>query len=310
MEIPSPISKSVILFYTLLSFYIFGFTLSSYFITFPRFFYVHENWQAFMTLYNSKTTIFLSIPSVLWLTSAILLWFYSPKSFPKWIIYTAIGLTLISVSATLLSVLPIFKTMQNVGFNSETHAHLLSNSVYLQIIPSGFVCLSSLYLLNIYFQTIKPFRRWLFILLTILTFYLIGTNTVEALIEYRLWNIVSATDWLPYRHNGPSMGVFLAVYLVPGWSTLLLIIPIIWLRPKGISIILPVVYLLLSIWSAFITVTYFVPKAQMPLDDAYSKQILVDLVTNDDLKRVWVMYAFASIIALMFWKTEVFQTSK
>ena len=32
--------------------------------------------------------------------------------------------------------------------------------------------------------------------------------------------------------------------------------------------------------------------------------------TNDDLKRVWVMYAFASIIALMFWKTEVFQTSK
>ena len=46
---------------------------------------------------------------------------------------------------------------------------------------------------------------------------------------------------LPFVVSPPAaVSVFLAVYLVPGWSTLLLIIPIIWLRPKGISIILPI----------------------------------------------------------------------
>ena len=303
-------SKWALFIYTVLSFYIFGFVLASYCISYSRFDDVHDNWQKFMSLYNHKMTIFLKIPSILWLFSAISMYFFSSQSFPKWIIYACIGLTLISFSTTLFYILPIFDAMQSVGFNPETHANLLSISMLLQIIPAGIVCLLILFLLNSYFQSIKPFIRWIFIIITVLSFYLIGTNTVEALIEYRLWNIVSETDWLAYRRSGPSFGVFVAIYLLPGWLPILLIIPMIWLRPKGISIILPICFLLLEIWFAFITATYFVPKVQIPLDHAYSKQLLEDLVKNDDLKRVWGMYVLGIIAGLMFFKTNNYVETK
>ena len=303
-EIPSQTSKWILFIYVVLSFYILGIVLASYCITFPRFDDVHEHWQEFMSLYNHKMTIFLKIPSILWFLSAILMYFFSPKIFPKWVIYVSILLTIITVSATLFSVLPLFDAMQSSGFNPEIHAKLVSVSTFFQIIPAGTVCLLNLFFLNIYFQTTKPIARWLFIIVLVLSFYLIGSNTVEALIEYRLWNIVSETDWLAYRRSGPSFGLFVAVYLLPGWIQILLIIPLIWLRPKGVSIMLPVCFLLLLIWAAFITATYFIPKAQMPLDSAYSKQILEDLVKNDDLKRVWVMYVLGIITSLMFFKSE------
>ena len=300
----SQASKWALFIFTVLSFYIFGVVLASYCITYPRFDDVHDNWQEFMSLYNHKMIIFLKIPSILWLFSSISMYFFSPKILPKWAIYASIGLALISVSATLFSVLPIFTTMRSVSFNPKTHYSLLSISMLLQIIPTGIVCLLILFFLNIYFQSIKPLSRWIFIMVTVLSFYLIGSNTVEALIEYRLWNIVSEMDWLAYRRSGPSWGLFIAVYLLPGWSTLLLIIPLIWLRPKGISIMLPICFLLFELWAAFITATYFIPKAQLPLDEAYSKQLLEDLVENDNLKRVWLMYVFGVIAGLMFFKSK------
>lgn len=303
-ETPAQTSKWTLFIFTILSFYIFGVVLASYCITYPRFDDVHDNWKEFMSLYNHKMTIFLKIPSFLWLLSAISLYFFSPKILPKWAIYASIGLTLISVSTTLFSVLSTFNAMQSIGFNPETHANLLSTSMFFQIIPAGIVCLLILFFLNIHFQSIKPLSRWIFIIVTVLSFYLIGSNTVEALIEYRLWNIVSEADWLAYRLSGPSFGLFIAVYLLPGWSTLLLIIPLIWLRPKGVSIVLPICFLLFELWTAFITATYFIPKAQLPLDKAYSKQLLEELVKNDDLKRVWLMYVFGIIAGLMFFKSE------
>lgn len=303
-ETPAQTSKWTLFIFTIFSFYIFGVVLASYCITYPRFDDVHDNWIEFMSLYNHKMMVFLEIPSILWLLSAISMYFFSPKFFPKWAIYASIGLTLISVSITLFSVLSTFNAMQSIGFNPETHANLLSTSMFFQIIPAGIVCLLILFFLNIHFQSIKPLSRWIFIIVTVLSFYLIGSNTVEALIEYRLWNIVSEADWLAYRLSGPSFGLFIAVYLLPGWSTLLLIIPLIWLRPKGVSIVLPICFLLFELWTAFITATYFIPKAQLPLDKAYSKQLLEELVKNDDLKRVWLMYVFGIIAGLMFFKSE------
>ena len=297
-------SKWALFIFTILSFYIFGVVLASYCITYPRFDDVHDNWQKFMSLYNYKMTLFLRIPSILWFLSAISLYFFSPRIFSKWAIYACIGLTLICVSTTLFSVLPIFGAMGSIGFNPETHANLLSTSMFFQIIPAGIVCLMMLFFLNIYFQSIKPIARWIFIIVTILSFYLIGSNTIEALIEYRLWNIVSDADWLTYRRSGPSFGLFVAVYLLPGWLPILLIIPMIWLRPKGVSIMLPICFLSFEIWAAFISATYFIPKAQIPLDNVYSKQMLEDLVKNDDLKRVWVMYVLGIIAGLMFFKSK------
>lgn len=303
-QISSQTSQWILLIFTVLSFYIFGIVLASYCITYPRFDDVHDNWQEFMALYNHKMTIFLKIPSILWILSAISMWFLKVNTFPKWEIYVSIGLTILSASVTLFSVLPTFTTMQSVGFNPEMHFNLLSITMFLQIIPAGIVCLLILFFLNICFQSIKPLSRWIFIMVTVLSFYLIGSNTVEALIEYRLWNVISEADWLAYRRSGPSFGLFIAVYLLPGWSTLLLIIPLIWLRPQGVSIMLPICFLLFELWAAFITVTYFIPKAQLPLDEAYSKQLLEDLVRNDDLKRVWLMYAFGIIAGLMFFRSK------
>lgn len=303
-QISAQTSGWILFIFTVLSFYILGIALASYCITYPRFDDVHDNWQEFMSLYNHKMTIFLKIPSILWILSAISMWFLSLKTFPKWEIYVSIGLTILSASVTLFIVLPTFNTMQIVGFNPETHFNLLSITMFLQILPAGIVCLLILFFLNIYFQKITPFSRWIFILVIVLSFYLIGSNTVEALIEYRLWNIVSEADWLAYRRSGPSFGLFVAVYLLPGWSTLLLIIPLIWLRPKGVSILLPICFLLFELWAAFITATYFIPKVQLPLDNFYSKQLLEDLVRNDDLKRVWQMYVFGVIAGLIFFESK------
>ena len=91
------------------------------------------------------------------------MYYFSPKTFPKWAIYVSIVLTLITVLATLFSVLPLFDAMQSSGFNPETYAKLVSVSTFFQIIPAGIVCLLNLFLLNIYLQTIKPTARWLFI---------------------------------------------------------------------------------------------------------------------------------------------------
>ena len=291
-----------LLIYTILSFYIFGILLASYCITFPHFESVHDNWLTFMSVYNTKMMLFLKIPSLLWILSAVSMYFFGSKSFPKWMIYISVGLTLITVLITILHVLPLFNTMQSDGFKPETQADLLSTSVFFQIIPAGIVCLLVLIFLNIYFQSAKPLVRWIFIIITVLTFYLIGANTIEALTEYRLWNIVSPADWLAYRHSN-HFGLFIAVYLLPGWLPFLLIIAMIWLRPKGVSVLFPIFFLMLEIWAAYITATYFIPKAQSPLDLAYSKQILIDLVENDNLKRVWVMYILGIIASLMFLKT-------
>ena len=303
-QISARTSQWILFIFTVLSFYIFGIVLASYCITYSRFADVHDNWQDFMTLYNHKMTIFLKIPSILWILSAISMWFLSLKTFPKWEIYVSIGLAILSASVTLFGVLPIYNTMQSVGFNPEMDFNLLSITMFLQILPAGIVCLLILFFLNIYFQRITPFSRWIFIIVNVLSFYLIGSNTVQSLIEYRLWNIVSEADWLVYRRDGPSLGLFTVVYLLPTWSILLLIIPLIWLRPKGVPVILPICFLLFGIWAAFITATYFIPKAQLPLDDNYSKQLLEDLVRNNDLKRVWLMYVFGIIAGLMFFKSE------
>jgi hypothetical protein len=60
----------------------------------------------------------------------------------------------------------------------------------------------------------------------------------------------------------------------------------IWVLPRGVSFILPICFLWFEIWTASILATYFAPKAQMSLNHTYSKQLLEDLVRNDDLKRV------------------------
>ena len=80
-ELPLQTSKWALFIYTFLSFYILGLVLALYCITYPRFDDVHDNWQAFMSLYNHKMTIFLKIPSILWLLSAVSTYFFSPKFF-------------------------------------------------------------------------------------------------------------------------------------------------------------------------------------------------------------------------------------
>ena len=293
-------AKWAFIIFCFLAFYFFGFILASYTITYPRFDYVHDHWQEFMTIYNLKIWMFLKIPSILLIFSSISLWVYKINSFPKWVLLVLFGLTVVTTSISFLIILPIFETMQTVGFNSETNSKLLFFSRWFQIIPTSLICLLILFLLNDYLKIVKVATRWIFILVLLLTFYLIGTNTVEALIEYRLWNTVSETDWLAYRKSGPSFGLFVSVYLLPGWLPILLIIPMIWLRPKGIPRFLPICFLLLEIWAAYITVIYFIPNLQIPLDKIYSKTMLQDLIRNDNLKRVWVMYALAALMILMY----------
>ena len=64
-ETPLQTSKWALFIFTFLSFYILGVVLASYCITYPRFDDVHDNWQAFMSLYNHKMTIYEIYPHII-----------------------------------------------------------------------------------------------------------------------------------------------------------------------------------------------------------------------------------------------------
>ena len=70
-------------------------------------------------------------------------------------------------------------------------------------------------------------------------------------------------------------------------------------RPRGVPVILVLIFLLGWVWGAYLTATYFVPKIQIPLDSAYSEKLINDIVSRD-IERYWVSILGNIVTALMF----------
>jgi hypothetical protein len=173
----------------------------------------------------------------------------------------------------------------------------------LQAIPLFLLAITVIILLNDFFKNQKLLRRLLFLSIFTLMFYSNGTNAIEVFLQYPLWRVVGQEDWLPFRQ---AIGFlpFMLVYLIPGFLNLLLIIPSIWLRPKKISIVVPLLILVLMLWGTYHTATYFVPQIQQQLDKGYSLKLIDDLINNDFILRNSKMFIQLLLLIWVFVKME------
>jgi len=270
--------------YFLLCLYFFGSIMMTHFVIYPHFDKVHDNFQNYMRVFNYKMIFFCYFPAILMIISSILFWFNLPREFPRWAVLTSIILGLISVATTFFAIIPTHNALQTSGFNATTYEHLLFISSTFQIIPILFQILIAVWLLNIYLKDTKPFARWLFIIIYALNFYTQATGWTESFVAYPMWTEVSESDWLTFR-GGVQSHIFLLIFLIPGFSPMLLMPFLFWFRPKGIPKFYVVIYVIAFLWMFGITATYFVPQLQIPLDKMYSLKLIEELRRNDLLLR-------------------------
>jgi hypothetical protein len=287
-------SKWSFLIYSILTLYYFGAIVFTYFFDYTTFGNVHEHFHDFMNLTIRIREIGFIPPAILMLLSTFSLLRFNQMDFPRWTILASIGLAIISVATSLFVIFPIYLDMGSLGFNIETHQKLLSSSMNFQIIPSIIQCLILVGLLNVYFKETKPLRRWLFIVIFVVTFYTFGFAMFDTT-EAPIWLSVGEKDWMAYRHSGTlGFGGFTAIYLLPGVLTMFLMIPLFWLRPKSIPLYLPVIRFIISMIILFVSATYFAPKIQFELDKGYSLSLI-----NDYWFRQYGRYSLAVITFIL-----------
>lgn len=264
---------------------------------------VHEHFSEYVGAFNYAMNFKLLMPAILLIVSSFALLRFAKNLFPTGIIWASIVLVVISVATTFFVVLPALHDFASKGFDAGTLDSLKKTSMLFQIIPAGLACLPALGLMNIYFEDTKPFARWVFILFFSTAFYSVGTDAIEAG-NYPLWKIVGEHDWLVYRkESGVQFSTFILIYLLPGFLSILWILIMLRWRPKGIHIGWVLLHLAAWIWIAFTTATYFVPKVQIPLDSAYSEQLITNIIKYNPIRKIPGLLSNA-IAAWMFLKVK------
>lgn len=235
-------------------------------------------------------------PAVLMLLSAISMIWLAPPIFPKWAVYAGVVLGAISVATTLLVMMPIYTQWAIAGYDTTQNRHLLSQTLYFQIIPLALQVAILVSFLYVYFRDIKPVAKWIFLLVVVLNFYNLGTTSIEGSLAYPLWETVGAKDWLAYRQTPPSL-LFSILFVFAAFSPIFLLIAMYWQRPKEFPKHLVTSYLLLVLYLFVITALYFVP-----LNSTHSLSLIKELKTNDWLYRAPAGLALQVIVAWMFLK--------
>ncbi|MCV9929766.1 hypothetical protein OIU83_19045 [Flavobacterium sp. LS1R49] len=305
MKDNSTSAKWVLLIYFLFCFYYFGVIMMTYFISYPQMSKVHENSHDYLQVFNDKMLWFSTIPSILMLISSLFLVRFYSGIFNKWLIWSSALLAIITVSTTLFIILPIHNKLPLTGFSEAIQRELLSTAMNLQILPAVFQVLIAFGLLNIYFKESKPIERWLFISVFSLSLYTWGTLYMESLVGYPMWKLIAPSEWMATRETvGLNIPVFKWVFLIPDYLPLLLLIPMFWKRPIGISRYYVAIMFVTLLWIFLITAMYFVPNIQLKLGESYSKQLIDDLNKYDfPLRGVPGLIYFATVL-LMFLKIK------
>jgi len=270
--------------YFILCFYYAGVTMMVYFIDYPALSFVHENIGQVFEIFKNKMWLVNYIPAVLMVASSIAFLLNAPKKFPRWSISASVILGMVSVATTFYTYSSAVSQLPATGFTPELQKQIFQIGFYLQIIPVACQLLLAFLLLNIYLKDRKPVGRWIFIIISGLTFYSTGTGYVESFVNYPFWGSVGAKDWLPLRFSG-SEARFLGIFLIPAFLPSLLVIPLFWLRPKPIPVYFVIIFWLAQVWLFVVTAVYFVPKIQLPLNKGYSLKLIEDLNKYDFLLR-------------------------
>ena len=272
-----------------------------YFFDYAAFPAIHENKTAVFQVFNDRMFFVNTIPSLLMVISSVFLYVQNPKIISRNIIGIATLLGIISVATTLIIINPIHVTLISKGFTSEIEKQLLPVAFSFHIIPTILQMILVFYMLNVYTSNTKAFGRWLFILVFASLFYSKGTGSIESMVNYPFWSVISNADWLPYRNSGSPLRFF-GTFLIPAFLPILLSIPLFWWRPKAFPRYFIALYWLANVWMFVITAIYFVPKIQLPLNNAYSTMAIDNLRTYDFPLRGTVALFMEVLLAWMFFK--------
>ena len=288
--------------YSALSFFVLGVSAMVHYFIYPTFDKVHENISAFMEVFNSRIISLFYIPSILLLLSSISLFWFAPKNFPKWTIVASVVLSLISVTTIFFLLIPIQNSFSETsGFEMTKYNDLLSFSFKFQLAPILLQTLLAFWLLRTFITNVKPFSKWLFIIVFALAFFTAGSDSTEKILNYPLWLKVSESEWLSFR-QAVQTKAFLWVYLLPAFLPLLLLLLMIWFRPTSIKRKYIFLYLGLYVFISAISSAYFVPKLQLQLNKAYSITLIEELIKMDFPLRFLPSLLIYGLATFMFIK--------
>lgn len=274
--------KWILLTYLVFCFYYFGTLMMTYFVSYPQLHKVSKNIPNYMQLFNDKMILFCYLPAVLMIISHLFLLFFCTKKFSRALLWTSFGLALFSVLTTFLAIVPLHNALPTLGLTTELSYRLLMYSMYFQIVPTAIQVIIALILFNKYLSETSIFRRILFIATFFLSLYAIGTLYIESLVGYPMWLLIDPSDWLATREAvGLNIPAFIWVFLIPVYLPLLLLIPMLWRRPFGISKYSVLIMFLSKLWVFVITAIYFVPDIQAKLTVEYSKVLIENLNKYD-----------------------------
>ena len=294
-------SPALLLVYLILCFYCLGAVMMINFCDYPSFDHIHENVAPVFDVFNRKIILIYYVPAILLLFCTASLWFYTPKPMVKWVFWASFICSLSAVLVIFFVLMPVQHYLLSTGFDIGVKSKLIPLSLYFQVIPTWLQAFLALVILSSWFKNVKPFSRVLFIGVFALVFYLVGADCVEKLINYPMWTVVSAKDWLAFRNSVPIIQ-FLSIYVIPGFFPILLLIPMFWLRPSGVTKTLVFMVLLPELWASIITGNYFVPNLQEPLLKAYSLPLIEELIKNEFLLRGTALLVLIVVTAILFFR--------
>jgi hypothetical protein len=294
-------TKKIFLGYLILTFYYLGALAMLFALTYPPFKAVHENFKQHAIVLERFLIWVLYIPGVLMFLSAVALIFFRPACLPRWTVIASAVLSLISVSTMFLYMVPLHHHWSTIGFNSLILEQSNKITFAFQIVPSILHALMATCFLYRYLSGVQRTTRIMFIALFALCFFPMGTIIVECHVNYALWAVVASSDWPAYR-QAMDMPVFLAIFLIPFYFPIVLLIIMACKKRKGLPRGLVMISLITLLYVFIISAAYFVPDIQFKLDKYHSPNLIQELIKYEIWLRTPAELAYWATVAIMFWK--------
>lgn len=294
-------AKKIFLGYLILTFYYLGALVMIFALTYPPFETVHGNFKQHAIVMERYMLWVLYIPGVLMLLSAVALIFFRPGSLPKWAVAGSAFLSLVSVAAMFLCMIPLHSDWTVAGFDSLVFELSKNITFTFQIVPSILQALIAVYFMYVYLGGLQRTTRILYIVLFVLCFFPMGTIIVECHLNYALWETVGGNDWPAYR-QAMDMPLFLAIFLIPFYFPIILLVVLALKRREGLSRTLVMISLITLLHVFIVSAAYFVPDIQFQLDKYHSQKLIDELIKNEIWMRTPAELVYWAAVAIMFWK--------
>lgn len=284
--------------------------MMTYFVSYPQLQKISKNIPDYMQLFNDKMLLFCYIPAALMIGSLALVVYSCSKMFSRVLLWSSLGFALLSVITTFFAIIPIHNQLPSLGLNGELNSRLLTIAMYFQVIPAAIQVVIALIMFNKYLNETKIIARILFIAVFFLTIYSWGTLYIESLVGYPMWRLIDPSDWLSTREAvGLNIPAFIWIFLIPVYLPLLLLIPMYWKRPVGVSKYSVLIVFISLLWVFIITAVYFVPDIQLKLTAGYSKALIEDLNKYDFPLRGIPDLVYMLTVCYMFLAIKKLKTS-